>query len=175
MKTLTPQLTATEFFKAVLPSYGTPLDKTFKRARWIPGQKFWLVKDYLNPVNGNYYYLGVRFVDNLMIVEKDAMWNTWTYLDDLEIWVFDGKTPRLIQKKKYEKRFHNEDDVRMELSSMLSDYIKSQAKMNSVSLTEDEIAGVARDYIDRSFKDFLDDDYEIRLTQMLPLLEQHRA
>ena len=172
MKSLTPQLTAKEFFKAILPPFGTPLNNTFKRARWIPGQKFWLVKDYLNPNNGNYYYLGVRFVDNLMIVEKDAMWNTWTYLDDLEIWAFDGKTPRLIQKKKYEKHFRNEDDIRMELSTMLTDYIKSQAKMNSISLSEEEITGVAQDYIDRSFKDFLDDDYEIRLTQMLPLLEQ---
>lgn len=173
MKTLTPQLTANDFFKAILPAYGTQLDKAFKRARWIAGQKFWLVKDYLKQENGNYYYIGVRFVDNLMIVEKDAMWNSWTYLDDLEIWAFDGKTPRLIQKKKYEKHHRDEDDIRKELTLMLTDFVKSQAKLNKVFLGDEEIRQVAEDCINRSFKDFLDDDYEIRLTQMIPLLEKY--
>lgn len=176
MKNLTPQMSTTDFFRAVLPPFGTKLNAAFNKPRWISGMKFWLYKDYLHPTSGSYYYEGLRFTDNLIIYEKICDWGKgqWTYLDELSMFMFDGRQAHIIDKRQYTKTYRNEETVRQEMDDMIQNYLKCQAKLHNQSLDLKELQGVSKACVDRSFKDFLDDDYEIKLTHIIPLIELHQ-
>lgn len=174
MKTLTPQMSTKDFFNAVLPSYGTKLREEFKKMRWLAGHKFWLINDYLHSQSGNYYYEGVRFADNIVVFEKDGEWiKGGSYLDELKVFMFDGKQAHLIDSRQYQKTFRTEEIVRSEVEDILQCYLKAQSKQFGQEIDENEMKAICNECVDRSFKDFLDDDYEIRLMQVLPMLESH--
>lgn len=171
--TLLPsQMTSEEFFKALLPSIGEELDPLFKGPRWVPGLKGWVVNEYLNE-SGNYYYWLVRFCDNLLVIERDAIWGKGniTYLDDLAIWQFDGQNRRLIDSMKYDNTFRNEDHICEEIERMLTKQVKSQAKLYGNKVNDADVNKFCKECVEKSFKDFLDPDYEIRLMQILPMIE----
>lgn len=171
--TLLPaQMTSEEFFKALLPSIGEELDPIFKGPRWVPGLKGWIVNEYLND-RGVYYYWLVRFCDNLLVIERDAIWGKGniTYLDDLAIWQFDGHNRHLIDSMKYDRTYRNEDHIREEIERMLTKQVKSQAKLYGNNVNDADISNFCKECVEKSFKDFLDPDYEIRLMQILPMIE----
>lgn len=166
------QMTSEEFFKALLPSIGEELNPIFKRPRWVPGLKGWIVNEYLNE-SGNYYYWLVRFCDNLLIVERDCIWGKGetTYLDDLAIWQFDGQNRHLVDSMTYDKTYRHEEYVRDELERMLTKQVKSQAKLYGNNANDADISKFCKECVEKSFKDFLDPDYEIRLMKILPMIE----
>lgn len=169
---LPAKMTSEEFFKALLPSIGEELNPIFNGPRWVPGLKGWVVHEYLND-SGNYYYWLVRFCDNLLVVERDCIWGKGdiTYLDDLAIWQFNGQERRMLDSMKYNKTFRDEDFIRGELERMLSEHVKSQAKLYGNNMLESDVTRLCKECVDKSFKDFLDKDYEIRLMTILPKLE----
>lgn len=171
MKNDLVQMNSKEFFNAILPPFGTCVPEQFKKPRWVPGMKYWLTNEYLKEDSGNFYFEGVRLTGNLIIKEKDAIWKTWTFLDELEIWAFDGTKLTLVNKKKYEKTFQKEELVRSELAMMLSDYVYSQAKLYGQLVSPEEVEARCKEYIDLAYKDFLDSDYEIMFKKVLPMLE----
>ena len=156
------------FLDSVLPTFGN------QRARipvWDNGQKMFICEEY-ESASGYRYYKGVRFCNRIAIVEKVGLCHSWTYIDSIELYAFNGQRMELIQKRDYEKEHRNEEFIRQESELMVKDYLTGVAKAQGISISEEQIAVQAAELINGCYKSFLDADFNTRLTQILPALEQ---
>ena len=78
----------------------------------------------------------------------------------------------LIQKRDYDKVFRSEDFIRQESEQMVRDYLTGVTKAQRVCIPAEQIAMQAQELISGCYKSFLDPDFNTRLTQILPKLEQ---
>ena len=155
-------------FDSILPTYGNPRERI---PVWDNGQKMFLVDEYVSD-RGNRYYRGIRFCEKVVIVETVGLFHTWTYIDGIELYAFNGNQIELIQKRDYEKVFRNEEFVRQESVEMVKDYINAVLKAQRISLPTEEIEAKAKALIEGCYKSFLDSDFNTRLTQIIPEIEQ---
>lgn len=155
-------------FDKILPTFGTP---RIQIPAWDEGQKMFRCEDYVS-ASGNRYYMGVRFCDRVVIVEKIGCYKIWTYIDSIEVYAFNGTKLVLVQKRDYEKTHRNEDFIRQESVSMLRDYIEGVIKTQGGSMAKDEIESQAKSIVENCYKSFLDSDFNTRLTKILPQIEQ---
>ena len=135
-----------DLFDSILPTFG---NQRVHIPVWDEGQKMFLCEEY-ESASGNRYYKGVRFCDRIVVVEKVGLYHNWTYIDGIEVYAFNGTRLELVQKRDYDKVHRNEEFIRKEL----------------------EIEEKAKGIIDGCYKSFLDSDYNTRLTQILPQIEQ---
>lgn len=156
-----------DLFDNLLPTYGTPRKSM---PVWDESQKMFLFNNYESK-SGNYYYEGIRFCDKVVIKEKVGLYHTWTYIDSIEIYVFNGTKLELVQKRDYDKTFRNEEFVRSEAEQMLCDYIKGSLKTQGMSGDETHIKNEVHRLVDGSYKSFLNADFNKQLTCILPQLK----
>ena len=167
MATLTKAINK-NLFDSILPSFGNP---RVNIPVWDDSQKMFICDEYESG-NGHRYYRGIRFCDRIVILEKVGLYHSWTYIDSIELYAFNGQKMELIQKRDYEKVFRNEDFIRQESMQMLMDYMRGIAKTQRMCLPAEQIEMQAKTLIDGCYKSFLDPDFNTRLTQILPKLEQ---
>ena len=111
---------------------------------WDEGQKMFLCEEY-ESASGNRYYKGVRFCDRIVVVEKVGL---------------------------YHKVHRNEEFIRKELETMVRNFFEGVLKAQRSCMPQEELEEKAKGIIDGCYKSFLDNDYNIRLTQILPQIEQ---
>ena len=157
-------------FDSILPTYGSP---RVHIPTWDNSQKMFICDEYESS-NGHRYYLGVRFCDRIAIVEKVGFYHSWTYIDSIELYAFNGQTMELIQKRDYDKVFRNEDFIRQESEQMVMEYLAGIMKMQRICVPAEQIGMQAKELISGCYKSFLDPDFNTRLTQILPKLEKHK-
>lgn len=158
-----------QFFDSVLPIYGNPRKAM---PAYDDSQRAFICDQYESG-KGHRYYKALRFCDRLAIVEKVALAYNWTYINGIEIYAFNGQKFELIQKKDFvTSTYRNEKLVREETKKMLQAYLTSMVKTSGVTVPAEQIEDEAHTLVDNSYKSFLDEDYNIRLTQILPAIEQ---
>ena len=167
MATLTKAISK-NLFDSILPTFGNPRVHV---PAWDNGQKMFICDEYESG-NGHRYYRGIRFCDRVVILEKVGLFHNWTYIDGIELYAFNGKKLELIQKKDYDKVFRNEEFIRTESQNMVKDYLSGVLKTQRTSVPEEQLVAQAKELIDGCYKSFLDADYNTRLTQILPAIEQ---
>ncbi len=167
MATLTKAISK-NLFDSVLPTFGSP---RVHIPAWDNGQKMFICDEY-ESANGNRYYRGFRFCDRVVIVEKVGLYHNWTYIDGIELYAFNGQRLELIQKKDYDKVYRNEEFVKAESVGMVKDYLLGCLKVQRTSISMEQIECQAKELIGRCYKSFLDADFNTRLTQILPVIEQ---
>ena len=156
------------FFEKILPAYGQQRESL---PVWDEGQKMFICSQY-ESVSGNRYLKGVRFCNNVAVVENVGLYHSWAYIDSIEVYAFNGNRLELVQKRTYEKTFRNEEFIRRETVDMLCNYMNATLKIKGGTMPQDSIVNEAKDVVNRCYKSFLDSDYNIRLTQILPQIEQ---
>ena len=166
MATLTKAINKS-LFDSILPTFGSP---RVHLPVWDNGQKMFIFDEYESD-KGNRHYRGLRFCDRIVILEKVGLYHSWTYIDSIELYAFNGTKMELIQKRDYEKVFRNEEFIRSESTQMVIDYMRGIAKSQRTCLPEEQIAAEAKSLIDGCYKSFLDPDFNTRLTQIIPSLE----
>ena len=147
-----------DLFDNLLRTFGNP------RAHipvWDEGQKMFICDEYENE-NGHRYYKGVRFCDRIVIVEKVGLYHTWTYIDAIEIYAFNGTNLELVQKRDYEKTFRSEEFVRSESEMMVRNFLEGILKIHRSTMPEEEIVAKAKSIVDSCYKSFLDSDSTVR-------------
>ena len=159
MATLTKAISK-NLFDSILPTFGSPRVHV---PAWDNGQKMFICDEY-ESANGNRYYRGIRFCDRVVIVEKVGLYHNWTYIDGIELYAFNGKRVELIQKRDYDKVHRNE--------AMVKDFLAGILKAQRTSVPTDQLENQAKELIDGCYKSFLDSDFNTRLTQILPAIEQ---
>ena len=155
-------------FDSILPTFGNP---RVHLPVWDEGQKMFICNEYESE-KGHRYYIGIRFCDRIVIVEKVGLYYNCTYIDAIELYAFNGQKMELIQKRDYDKAFRNEAFIRQESEQMVKDYLTGVMKTQRICIPAEQIAAQASELINGSYKSFLDSDYNTRLTQILPKLEQ---
>ena len=155
-------------FDKILPTFGNP---RVQIPVWDEGQKMFLCGDY-ESASGHRYYMGVRFCDRIVIVEKVGLFHNWTYIDSIEVYAFNGTKLVLVQKRDYEKTFRSEEFIRQESVTMVRDFIEGVVKTQGSSMAKDEIEIQAKSIVEGCYKSFLDSDFNTRLTKILPQIEQ---
>lgn len=167
MATLTKTIT-NNLFDQILPTFGNPLVHI---PRWDEGQKMFICDEYESQ-SGKHYYKGIRFCERLVIVEKVGLFHNWTYIDGLELYAFNGKRLELVQKRDYDKTFRNEEFIRQESETMVRNYFEGVLKAQRSSMPQEQLEAQAKGIIEGCYKSFLDSDFNTRLTQILPQIEQ---
>ena len=167
MATLTKAINKS-LFDSILPSFGNP---RVNLPVWDEGQKMFICNEYESN-SGHRYYIGIRFCDRIVIVEKVGLYHSWTYIDSIELYAFNGQKMELIQKRDYDKVFRNEAFIRQESEQMVKDYLTGVMKTQRICAPAEQIAAQASELINGCYKSFLDPDFNTRLTQILPKLEQ---
>ena len=167
MATLTKAINK-NLFDSILPSFGNP---RVHIPVWDDSQKMFICDEYESG-NGHRYYRGIRFCDRIVIMEKVGFYHGWTYIDAIELYAFNGQKMELIQKRDYDKVFRNEAFIRQESEQMVKDYLIGVMKTQRISTPVEQIVAQASELINGCYKSFLDPDFNTRLTQILPKLEQ---
>jgi len=167
MATLTKAISKS-LFDSILPTFGNP---RVNIPAWDNGQKMFICNEYKS-ANGNRYYRGIRFCDRVVIVEKVGLFHNWTYIDGIELYAFNGKKVELIQKRDYNKVHRNEAFVRTESEAMVKDFLSGVLKAQRTSVPTEQLEIQARELINECNKSYLDSDFNTRLTQILPAIEQ---
>lgn len=167
MATLTKAISK-NLFDNILPTFGSPRVHV---PTWDNSQKMFICDEY-ESANGNRYFRGVRYCDRIVIVEKVGLYHNWTYIDSIELYAFNGKKIELIQKRDYDKVHRNEEFIRAESENMVKDYLSGILKAQRTSVPAEEIEAQAKGLIEECYKSFLDSDFNTRLTQILPAIEQ---
>ena len=167
MATLTKAINKS-LFDSILPPFG---NSRVNVPVWDDSQKMFICNEY-ESANGHRYYLGVRFCERIVVVEKVGLYHSRTYIDGIELYAFNGQKMELIQKRDYEKMFRSEAFIRQESEQMVRDYLFGVLKVQRICVPAEQIAKQAHELIDGCYKSFLASDYNTRLTQILPKLEQ---
>lgn len=167
MATLTKAINK-NLFDSILPSFGNP---RVHIPVWDDSQRMFICNEYES--GGRHrYFLGIRFSDRIVIVEKVGLYHNWTYIDSIELYAFNGQKLELIQKRDYDKVFRNSDFIRQESEQMVKDFLTGVLKARRVCMPAEQVCAQAHELVERCYKSFLDSDYNTRLTQILPKLEQ---
>ena len=167
MATLTKAINKS-LFDSILPTFGNP---RVHIPVWDDSQKMFICDEFESG-SGHRYYRGIRFCDRIVILEKVGLYYSWTYIDSIELYAFNGQKMELIQKRDYDKMFRNEDFIRQESEQMVKDYLTGVLKVQRTCLPAEQIAAHAFELVNGCYKSFLDPDFNTRLTQILPKLEQ---
>jgi hypothetical protein len=68
--------------------------------------------------------------------------------------------------------FRNEEFIRQESETMVRNYIEGVLKAQRSSMPKEQLEEHAKSIIEGCYKSFLDSDFNTRLTQILPQIEQ---
>ena len=101
-----------------------------------------------------------------------GLYHNWTYIDGIEVYAFNGTRLELVQKRDYDKVHRNEEFIRKELETMVRNFFEGVLKAQRSCMPQEELEEKAKSIIDGCYKSFLDSDYNTRLTQILPQIEQ---
>ena len=88
------------------------------------------------------------------------------------VYAFNGTRLELVQKRDYDKVHRNEEFIRKELETMVRNFFEGVLKAQRSCMPQEELEEKAKGIIDGCYKSFLDSDYNTRLTQILPQIEQ---
>lgn len=155
-------------FDNILPTYGNQRSQT---PVWNESLKMFITDEY-ESASGNRYYNGVRISHRLVIVEHIGMYHNFTYLDGLDIYMFDGQERKLIVQEKYDRQFYDVAFIRETSIAALRNYARSQAAMLGTNITEAMIDAEVNAIVDNSYQSLLDDDKLQKLNAILPILHK---
>ena len=151
----------------LLPAYGQPRKRM---PIWDEGQRMFLF-DQHESTAGHLYYKGVRFGENVAIVEYVSQYYNCTYLNSLELYAYSGNRVELVQKRIYEKTFRNEAFIRSEAEGMVKDYLRGMAKIQKCVIPEEYLETNVRNMVENCSKSFLDRDYALPMQLIARQLE----
>lgn len=151
---------------SILPTYGNPRKNI---PVWNEDDKMFISSEYESQA-GHLYYKGLRFTNRLAIIENIGLYYTFKYIDGIEVYTFDGNNKVLIGSKKFDKTFYNKELIRSEVEKILRQYVCGQMKIQNLPYDETAISRECNKLVYDSYTSFLSDEFNNRLTQLLPVL-----
>ena len=77
-------------------------------------------------------------------MEKVGLYHTWTYIDGIEVYAFNGKRLELVQKRDYDKIFRNEEFIRHKTETMVRNYFEGFLKAQRSSMPQEQLEAQAK-------------------------------
>lgn len=156
------------FLDSVLPSFGNA--RKVNLPIYDNSQKMFIIDEYESAA-GNRRYRGIRFCDRVVFAETIGLYHTCTYINRLELYAFNGERLELVQAKDYDKVFRKESNVKADSEALLHDYLRGMAKKAGTVIADDQLQQNARQLVEGCYVSFLDKDFEVRLTRIIPALD----
>jgi hypothetical protein len=99
-----------------------------------------------------------------------GLFHNWTYINEIEIYAFDGDQRTLIAKVKLDQ-FYNEDLVRATTEKLLKDYLEGQIMIQGGKVDNTMLDHQVKELVDKSYVSMLNDENTVkRLEAVKPLL-----
>lgn len=154
-------------FDSILPTYGSP---RIHQPIWDASRKMF-IKDEHESLAGNRSYNGIRVSDKLIQVETIGHSHTWTWLNAVELFVFDYEERVSIGQESFPQATHHSSQLVREASErILKNYLKSQCYMSHQQITEEQVEALIKEMLDRCYCDILDEKSSKMLEIAKPLL-----
>jgi len=151
---------------SILPTYGNPRVNT---PIWNESQHMFITDQYTSAA-GNTYYLGVRFADRFVTILHIGLYHNWTYINEVEVYAFDGHERRLVGKTSIDQ-YYNEELVRSTTENLLQDYIQGQIKLNGSTVNHEQLECQVKELVQKSYFSLLEDaNTAKKLEAVKPLL-----
>ncbi len=119
---------------SLFPTMGT--QPSAHNVIWMESERLFKLNEYVS-ARGHRYITGLRFSNNLAVVVKYSFWNTWQYLDNIEVYRFEGYELKLLDSKKFEKTFYSSELIHQEVSEIVGKAIKAAARVNNSEINVD--------------------------------------
>ena len=164
---------ANNFLDSILPEFNSP--RTSNAPIWNESQQMFIIDQYTSN-SGNTYYLGVRLAKQYAIILHIGLYHNWMYINEVEIYAFNGVERILIGKTKLDQ-FYNEDLVRTTTEKLLRDYIESQLRIQGMKMDNNQLEETLKQLVDSSYCSMLENDNllkRLEATKSL-MLTDHRA
>lgn len=147
------------FLDAILPTFGNQRNAA---PTYCSNQKMF-ISDMYTSAAGNSYYKGIRFSDRLIMVERIGLYHNWTYIDEVQIYGFDGTKPTLLSSHKFEKEFYNKELIREKANLIMANYISSQNILKTGNNgNENDIIVNATNLIDETYNNPIENIHRLQ-------------
>lgn len=150
----------------ILPTYGNNRVNT---PIWNESQHMFITDQYTSAA-GNTYYLGVRFSDRFVTILHIGLYHSWTYINEVEVYAFDGHERVLVGKNKIDQ-FYDEELVRTTTEELLCNYIEGQYKLSGSQIDKNNLKSQVNKLVDKSYCSMINDPNTVKqLEAVKPLL-----
>lgn len=96
---------------------------------------------------GNTYFQGIHLSNRLAIMFDIGVGYAYTFLNGLKVFCFDGKEKKLIGSRFYSCCCYSDSFARKEAAEILTEYLKSQAKMLGSYIQDSQLEDFAREQV----------------------------
>ena len=97
---------------------------------------------------GNVYYKGMRCSDRLVIVYSLGQGYKYLFLNQIDIYGFNGKEKVLLASKSFFCNTFSEASARHTAVGMLEEFLQGQKRMLGSSVLDSELSGMANCLVD---------------------------
>lgn len=137
---------------------------------WDSDQQMFLYDEYESDA-GNRSHKGVRVTDRFMTVEYIGKYHTHTYINAIELYVYDGKELKLAGKREYNKRHYQKEEIRLEFEDMVASFLKTQAMLLKRPMSDNQLKTQAKRLVDSSYYNLTADNVAHLLELAKPQLK----
>jgi len=162
----TIQNISNSLFDSMLPTFGNTGNGL---PVWNEGQKMFISSEYESAA-GNRYYKGLRFCEKLAIVETVGLYHTWSYINSIEVYVFEGKQTKLVSKRQFDKQFYDANFIKEQTKQMVKDYLHGQTKIQNAVVPMSRLEEESNSVVEKSYTSFLSEEFGNKMQDMVPLL-----
>lgn len=117
---------------------------------WDSDQQMFLYDEYESDA-GNRSHKGVRVTDRFMTVEYIGKYHTQTYINAIELYVYDGKMLKLAGKREYNKRHYQKEEIKLEFEDMFASFLKTQSIILKRPMNDLQLKTQAKSLVDSSY------------------------
>ena len=111
-----------------------------------PDRNMFLTMGYTSAA-GNTYFQGIHLSHRLAIVFDIGVGYAHTFLNGMKLYCFDGTQKKLIGSRSYCSQFYADEYARKEASSILFEYMKSQAMMIGAYVPDSTLKNFAEEQV----------------------------
>lgn len=141
----------------------------FNRPIWMENDRIFKLNEYVSNA-GHRYVTGLRFSDQVAVIIKKSYWNSWTYLDSVEVYHFNEFNLEVIGTKKFDKQFYSNEAIHSAVADVIRDHIISSAKMNNSNIAIDE--RIVEQMTTQTERSFNNGEYPPITSKLRQLIEQ---
>ena len=96
---------------------------------------------------GNTYFQGIHLSNRLAIVFDIGVGYAYTFLNGMKLYCFDGTQKKLIGSRFYSSRCYCDSFARKEAAKILSEYMKSQARLMGTCISDSLLEEFAKNQV----------------------------
>lgn len=157
---------STSVMDSLFPTFGER--PACNRPVWMENDKIFKLNEYVSNA-GHRYVTGLRFSNQVAVIIKKSYWNTWVYLDSVEVYRFNEYNLEILDTKKFEKTFYNDSVVHDTVADILRNFLSSSARMNNSIMSVDD--NVIENMVSQTERSFNNGEYPPITSNLQKLIE----